>query len=242
MKPIDLQSTKERLWRQLDIPRETAAALGRETVEIMRAGYYLSPAGKRVEIQADLARAVAGTVTYGPQSRLPAPSNPGATTRIEVLNTTTFAAVQRLMSLGYAPAALNFASATSPGGGFLSEARAQEEALARSSTLWACLNGNPMYAYHNAHPDPFYTDTVIYSPEVLVLRDDDGALLETPYATAILTSAAVHANTVRQYLPGQEDEIGGVMWQRILKVLAVAVKHKHRAILLGSLGLRGVWQ
>ena len=59
---------------------------------------------------------------------------------------------------------LNFASAKSPGGGFLNGARAQEEYLARSSCLYQCIRWNPMYAFHRANDDPLYTDYAIYSP------------------------------------------------------------------------------
>jgi uncharacterized protein (TIGR02452 family) len=54
------------------------------------------------------------------------------------------------------------ASATSPGGGFLAGARAQEEYLARSTALYACLRENPMDTFHGASKDPFYGDYVTW--------------------------------------------------------------------------------
>jgi uncharacterized protein (TIGR02452 family) len=124
MESNDPLYTRELLRRQLDIPRGVAAALGNEAVQIIQAGFYISPTGNRIEIQEQINRSVQGTVTYGPENHLPESAHLGRTTRIEVLNTTTFAAVQQLIRLGYQPAALNFASATSPGGGFLSGSRA----------------------------------------------------------------------------------------------------------------------
>jgi len=88
---------------------------------------------------------------------------------------------------------LNFASATHPGGGFLSGARAQEEYLARSSGLYACIRDNPMYAFHRSRSDPHYTNYAVYSPEVPVFRSDDGSLLDEPYTVGIITSPAVNA-------------------------------------------------
>jgi len=65
---------------------------------------------------------------------------------------------------GLRPAALNFANGIHPGGGFLHGARAQEEALCRSSALYETLVGDPMYVYHAARPRPDSSDWVIYSP------------------------------------------------------------------------------
>lgn len=37
-------------------------------------------------------------------------------------------------------------------------------------------------------------------------------------------------------MPEKEDQIGAVMWSRILKVLAVAIRHGHTSIVLGAWG------
>jgi uncharacterized protein (TIGR02452 family) len=151
-------------------------------------------------------------------------------------NVTSLFAARELIAEGYAPAVLNMASATSPGGGFLSGARAQEEYLCRSSTLFACLNGNPMYSRRDFDTNPFYADYVIYSPDVIVFRDDDGALMENPLTCAIVTSPAVQAFAVRKFMPKKAVEIEGVMWNRILKLLYVMQKHGHDSLVLGAWG------
>ena len=81
-----------------------------------------------------------------------------------------------LLTEGENPVALNFASATTPGSGFLTGARAQEEYLARSSGLWSFLHQNPMYSYRQDRLDHFYADFVIYSPDVPIVRDDNSDL------------------------------------------------------------------
>ena len=186
------------LQKKLQISREDAEALGHATVAILKDGYYVTPTGTRVDIRDPVADAVVGTASYPPEVDPPARSRQQGAMTVEVQNMTTLAGVTALQAQGFDPAALNFASATSPGGGFLSGSLAQEEYLARSSALWACLRGNPMYAYHRARKDPFYSDYVIYSPHVPVIRDDDGVLLEAPYRCAIITSPAVHARGVRR--------------------------------------------
>lgn len=148
-------------------------------------------------------------------------------------NETTLSGAQRFSRQGRSSVVLNFASATRPSGGFLNGARAQEEYLARSSGLYQCLRDHPMYAFHAQQDDPLYTDYVIYSPEVPVIRGDDGVLLEVPYTVSILTAPAMHADRVS---PNRHEEINPAMWSRILKVLAVGLAHGHDAIVLGAWG------
>ena len=221
---------------RLQISREEAKALGRQTVNILEAGYYVNVLGTRVDISRQVYESVRGTISYPPDTQLPEHSSHRGNMVVEVRNETTLQAVEYLKSKGFEPAALNFASAESPGGGFLNGARAQEEYLARSSALWACLRDNAMYSFHRGRYDPFYSDYVLYSPDVPVIRDDTGKLLETPYSCSIITSPAVHASGVRRHMPAWTGEISSVMWRRILKVLAVAERHGHKGLVLGAWG------
>lgn len=227
---------RNRIKAQLQIARDKAVELGRETTEILDRGYYLTASGTRVDIEEQVEASVRGTVSYPPTHLVHETKNNTGSILVEVMNETTLEAAKYLIARGYKPASLNFASATSPGGGFLSGARAQEEYLARTSALWACIRDNAMYPYHRGRKDPFYSDYVIYSPDVLVFRGDDGGLLEAPYPCSMITSPAVNATAVRRYCPEREDEIPAAMWNRILKVLAVARKHGHNALVLGAWG------
>lgn len=216
--------------------RKRASELGRETVAIIEAGRYTRGAGNVVEIGPLVRRAVEGTESYPPGCDLPIPGQPGRATAVEVANETTLVAAHRLVRAGYRPAALNFASAKNPGGGFLSGARAQEESLARSSALFACLDGNEMYDFHRARRDPMYTDYAIYSPDVPVFRADEGALLEEPYLCSFITCPAVNAKVVLQRDPSRREEIREAMRTRTAKVLAIAAIHRHEALVLGAWG------
>jgi uncharacterized protein (TIGR02452 family) len=216
--------------------RSEAGTLGRETVRILDAGCYTNPAGEVVEIADMVEQSVAETCSYPPDVSLPGVPLGDKPTRFEVMNKTTLTAARQLVREGHRPAALNFASAKHPGGGFLGGARAQEESLARSSGLYACLNGNPMYDFHRRHGDPLYTDYAIYSPEVPVFRDDDGKLLAQPYPCSFITSPAANAKAVLNRDRGRRAEIHEAMERRIRKVLAVAATHKHESLVLGAWG------
>jgi uncharacterized protein (TIGR02452 family) len=81
-----------------------------------------------------------------------------------------------------------------------------------------------------------YTNYAIYSPDVPVFRADDGALLERPYLCAFLTAPAVNAKAVLRRDPSRRPGIREAMWERVLKVLAVAAAHRHEALVLGAWG------
>jgi len=215
------------------IPRDLAARYGREAVAIGETGRYRTPSGRTVDIREQISLAVKGTVSYPPDAPFDEVIIGDHETAIEVQNETTLSAGRRLLESGHDPVVLNFASATTPGGGFLHGARAQEEYLARSSCLYECLRGNPMYAFHRTHYDPLYSNYVIYSPHVPVFRDDDGKLLESPYTIGIVTSPAANARKVPD---SRRDEIEPAMWLRILKVLWVGIAQGHDSIVLGAWG------
>jgi len=226
----------DELRKNLDISRELARSLGLEVVDILKQGYYRTESGKVIRISDALQAAAEGTVTYVSEDSLPTIWDGNYETQVEVQNTTTLRAAKTLIDDGLNPVALNMASATSPGGGFLNGGRAQEEYLARSSGLYRCLQNNRMYQDRAFESNPFYADYFIYSPDVIVFRGDDSRLLENPFYVSILTSPAVHADGVRHFFPDRLPEIEWVMGKRIVRLLAVATRHKHDSLVLGAWG------
>ena len=215
------------------VPRDAARKYGAEALAICESGQYVSPSGKSISITGLIQEAKSQTVSYPPAYPIPPGDGQRYETAVEVVNETTLSAARRLLAGGYDPVVLNFASATTPGGGFLDGARAQEEYLAWSSCLFACLRDNPMYSFHRENWTPFYTDYAIYSPSVTVFREDNGDLLETPYYAGIITSAAVNAHKVPD---AERSRVAMEMGSRIDKVLAVGRAHGHDAIVLGAWG------
>lgn len=222
--------------------RADAKRQGLEAVTITRAGGYVAPSGRRVNIASAVAAAIAASRDYLPDATVAAPARGPADARsktsIRVANTTSLAVARAMASqAGPAPLVLNFASAKNPGGGFLNGARAQEESLARSSALYACLEKSGMYAHHRASGDCLYTDWMIHSPAVPVFRDDEsGALLEEPYAATFLTSPAPNAGVVLQRDPSLHDEVDRVMIARVRRALAICAAEGHRRLVLGAWG------
>jgi uncharacterized protein (TIGR02452 family) len=211
------------------------ASVAEETFAILRAGQYTNPSGRLVSMGRRLRQAKDGTCSYPPDARVPVPAFPDRSTRIAVVNASTLEVARALADQGRRVAALNFASAKNPGGGFLTGARAQEESLARASGLYAMLLGDPMYDHHRARNDPMYTTWVIYSPDVPVFRLDEGRLLDEPYFCSFLTSPAVNVGALR-HRDRRGDEVRRVMHERIERVLAVAALHGHEVLVLGAWG------
>src|SRR5262245_722374 len=105
--------------------------IARDTLCILDAGSYRTPHGRTVDLRDRMRAASAGTRLYEPTQPLPtlpafgtAPTGSGLT--VSVTSESTLAASRQLVRDGEV-AALVFASAKNPGGGFRSGARAQEE-------------------------------------------------------------------------------------------------------------------
>jgi uncharacterized protein (TIGR02452 family) len=214
--------------------RNQRRAIAAETVAILGRGGYRHPVAGEVALTAAITRAVAGPRAYPPGAPLPAPDPVAGRPRLEVTAETTLAAARRLPA---DTVCLVFASATRPGGGFLTGAQAQEESIARASALYACQQAAPeFYDFHRGLTDLRYSDWVIYSPGVPVFRDDDGTLLPRPYARAFVTAAAPNLTAIRASQPETAPTVPGVLCARARRVLQVAAAHGHRRLVLGAWG------
>ncbi|MFI9387255.1 TIGR02452 family protein [Kutzneria sp. NPDC052558] len=206
-------------------PRAIATA----TVAICDRGRYDAGHGP-VRITVDAAK----TRLHTPDEPLALPSPGEALPRIDVTDESTLQATRRL---GGDVAALVFASARNPGGGFLNGAQAQEESIARGSALYPyLLAAKDFYAHHRADPDLAYSDRVIYSPDVPVFRDDRGDLLDAPYHVSFLTAAAPNRSAIRGNQPDRAGDIPAILYRRAARVLRVAAAHGHRRLVLGAWG------
>ena len=222
--------------KELLMERNVAAKMGHDTQQIMEQGWYTNALGQTVDIRALRDAATHGSVTYQPGETPPVGAPRHSHVHTFMYNQTTLAVAEARVAQGYRVAIFNFASATSPGGGWLGGARAQEESLARSSTLVHALHDDDMYANPSHQTNPFYDDTVIVTPNVPFFRHHNGQILDTPWQGDVITCAAVMADAVRRYMPMRVGEIGATMRQRTQKVFRVATTLNADILILGAWG------
>ncbi|GAA4107540.1 TIGR02452 family protein [Aquimarina addita] len=219
----------------------------KETLKITEQGFYINEKEEKVDIEEIQKEAVEGTKFYTSavlDTLLTNQELRGTyTTSFEVVDETTIHSIQRLASLGFSdPMCLNFASAKNPGGGFFNGAQAQEESIARSSGLYPCqISAIDFYETHRAMKSCMYTDGMIYSPKVPVIRKDSGRLLYSPVLSSIITSAAVNTGVVKRFESDRISEVEGVMRTKIDKLLALSADNKNKTLILGAWGC-GVFQ
>ncbi|MCS3797709.1 TIGR02452 family protein [Niastella sp. OAS944] len=216
--------------------------IAKDTLEILEKGHYTNNKGEKVEITGIQKKAEDNTRLYKPQEldemRAGNKYENSFQTRYEVNNETTLDAARRLAGEGEENVmVLNFASAKNPGGGFLGGALAQEECIARATGMYPCLlKADEYYKYNRKLDTCLYSDHMIYSPLVPILKTEDGELLDEIVCTTIITSPAVNAGAVRKNEEKNADKIVPVMCKRIEKLLTLCLHHKHTTLVLGAWG------
>lgn len=168
-------------------------------------------------------------------------------TRVRVVNMDTIDAAVELASSrpSHKPVCvLNMANAIYAGGGFRTGALAQEEALCYRSSLSFTLK----LRYY-----PIPDKAVIYSPTVLVIRDNltrghDMLDCRDPRqlpVLAVVSAAAIFQPLINRVLahPGEENsemyadpDDRLLMAEKMRVVLRTAIRNRHRQIVLGALG------
>ncbi|MDH7444321.1 TIGR02452 family protein [Aquimarina sp. 2201CG14-23] len=219
----------------------------KETLKIINKGLYINQKSEKIYIRKIQEEAVNGTIYHSSDELddilYARPLKSIHNTVFEVVEETTINSIQRLISAGFLnPMCLNFASAKNPGGGFFNGAQAQEESIARSSGLYPCqLSAIEFYETHRAMKSCIYTDGMIYSPKVPILRNDKGELFDTPIVSSIITAAAVNKGVVKRFEADKVSKIEDIMRVRIDKLLALSIANDHKTLILGAWGC-GVFQ
>ncbi len=136
---------------------------------------------------------------------------------------------------------LNFASAMNPGGGVTRGSTAQEECLCRCSTLHFSLlerkAWDEFYARHRQSGDSLNNDDCIYSPGVVVFKENTAlpALLpeEQWFSVNVITCAAPR-------LAGNEkignDQLRKLHEKRLRRILQIAAARGNEVVILGAFG------
>ncbi|MCO7226733.1 TIGR02452 family protein [Pleionea sp. CnH1-48] len=220
--------------------RKNRAMTAERTLEIISQGYYDDEQNNRVNIQEEIEHSTAHTQYYTPDAlELLAQTNAKQSTskhstKLSVSNRTTLAAAFEAQQNGNKVLCLNFASAKNPGGGFLGGSQAQEESLARASSLYASLTKDMThYEINRRCGSCLYTHNMIYSPDVVVFRDDDDQLLAAPYKVSFITAPAVNFGALKEH---EKSQTASVMKQRLHYVLALAKAQDYQHLILGAWG------
>jgi len=220
--------------------REQRSEIAHETVEVLERGFYETNTGKKVDIESELRYAIENTELFRSVDfdDIEISGGDDGDYQVEVRNETTLKAARRVAKRDSPePFVLNFASARNPGGGFLNGSDAQEESLARATGLYACISEVTEYYQINRQSGTgLYTDNMIYSPQVPVIRDGRGDFLEAPFTVSILTAPAVNRRVVENEEPERLSEVEPAMDDRIRKVLLVASEKNHDILVLGAWG------
>ncbi|MCU0394083.1 MAG: TIGR02452 family protein [Thermoflexibacter sp.] len=225
--------------------------IAENTLAILKDGVYQNSKQEAIDIQIVLTEAIAKSELWTEENthsllqernRLLRSANKIQTV-FEVNNETTLTACHRLSATQKRIFCLNFASAKNAGGGFLGGAQAQEESLARSSGLYPCLTKfqAEFYDYHRRQTDTYYSDKMIYSPQVPVFKDDTGSLLHNFYEVSFLTSPAVNVGALKQKGEFDQTKADKIMLARTEKLLSIALVKGYQHLVLGAWGC-GVFQ
>lgn len=132
--------------------------------------------------------------------------------------------------------ALNFANALFAGGAYTVGGSAQEESLCRASMLYyAIKDESGFYGANLRHGAPDYTDGMIYSRNVPVIRNDGGEMLGTPVLCDFITCPAVNRYEAAELLMPKE-KTNEIMERRIAKIVFFAAEQLPELIILGAFG------
>lgn len=148
---------------------------------------------------------------------------------------TTIQAILSHSGQGKFITALNFANAMYAGGAYVLGGNAQEESLCRASLLYYTIRTQKDYYRKNRlHVFPDYTDTMIYSENVPVIRNNEGTLLENPVLCNFITSPAVNRTFAKFMFSGKK--INHIMYKRIEKIIILSLEKKTDILILGAFG------
>lgn len=133
--------------------------------------------------------------------------------------------------------ALNFANPYNPGGGVRCGARAQEEDLCRRSSLLLSLESEeakPYYQYNRSQNTRLGSDAMILTPDVEIIKDQNGEPLEESVVVSVPTCAAPIVKWSLDDLDFETYE--RIFYNRICAILACAAHWGYDTLVLGAFG------
>lgn len=132
---------------------------------------------------------------------------------------------------------LNFANPVNPGGGVRRGARAQEEDLCRKSSLLLSLESHQAqryYKYNRSLNTYMGSDAIILSPNVEIIKDVNGELLDESIIVSVMTCAAPMITLGMEGL--NDEQYQELFYNRICGMLKCAAYWGYQALVLGAFG------
>ena len=147
---------------------------------------------------------------------------------VSLIDSDTASAIFKFAGNKQKVCALNFASFTNPGGGFLVGSNAQEESLCGTSTLYNVLSSfKSYYEYNREHKNNgLYENRALYSPNVVFKNANLKVKCD------ILTCAAPNRNSFVDM--GAENK--KALKERIKFILNIIAMEKPDIVILGAFG------
>lgn len=217
--------------------RDRYRDLAEENLAIFRSGGYTTPDGEWHGLEPELSQSRQETILTEPGVAVSAGTYE---TEITLGDEDTLQGLASLQQAGMAnPAVLNFASARTPGGGFLRGGAAQEESLCRATTLYHALaSQEAYYARNKAAIDTRYADIGLYTPKVRQIRNAYEGLQPASDLFAVITVAAPNRRAAREQ--GEDHQIAKAfdrcLEERVALILQIAASQGHDGVLLGAWG------
>lgn len=131
---------------------------------------------------------------------------------------------------------LNLANPVHPGGGVRKGAKAQEEDLCRQSSLLLSLESQEAekyYAYNRGLHSDLGSHAVMISPQVEIVKNNQGKLLNSSVIVSVMTCAAPNLREEKNLDPKAYRQL---MLERIRGMLKVAAFLGYRCLVLGAFG------
>ena len=212
----------------------------RENRTIAESGRYTAADGTEVQLSCSGDVLAARTVFYPPEE-IPESGDTLRKTPFRIsdnlMQTDTISCIRQLRETETGEiVALNFANANVPGGGYRFGGDAQEESLCRCSMLYAAIAPQKeYYRWHRLHPTPFYSDRILISPHIPIIRTMDGTLTANPVDCTFVTCAAVNRRIAKIFLVPDKC-IERTMKRRISRIVSLTAQRKPAVIVLGAFG------
>jgi len=148
-------------------------------------------------------------------------------TNVEVKNEDVLSVTRSLTNGVNKVLTLNLASNCNPGGGVTRGAMAQEEELFRRTNYFMSL---PKSLY------PLRKTNVIYTPNVLVIKDTNYKDLSKPFYTSMIAAAAIRHPKINSFGLYDRPSDKEIMLSTIDNIFKTAYLLKYDTLVLGALG------